>query len=499
MKIAISTRIAGWLGRAYHKPQPVLKNRTPAVALIAAGLLLWAAPVEAQSPDAKPVEAGVCTDLAEVVLKLKMPNAVTDMPWKQTLGVQGMERLLLAMPGQKATAPASVKDKKNSSKDKAAKPDAKKATPKETLLLAGESRAYDLRTRTVGERSFYIAHIDGKGEVSGEVRTKLPEGGRLERMVAAGSQIIALDRMTRKGGDVSHVLRRFSKDGKQVSENTVALPEGGITDVYAMLADGTGGSVYLSVAQRIKAMPPQSVLAHVTSAGKIDWKRVYLPGTDTAIYHLSKLPDGSLLGLGQMQLDSTRKAAWLMNLSASGALLGQAPLPRGKDARLLVGKALPDGTLLLAGTVAAADPKAGDAMWVMRSRMDGTPVWQRYYTAAGHALVPEALHILPDGRVNVLANAGPAAGDTKARTHVRQLTLSANGFLLGDVRFQQGAFTAATMYLPAADNSTPGLIIGNTRTGFVSEDAPADLKDAALDGIVIAASPLPDYKDPCKP
>lgn len=489
--------VSGASAPSYHVRRKADKGRL--LGLLLACALGFSLPAYAQpADDKKPVEVDQCANLPEMLLRLKTPSPENKLPWKKIVGVQGMERLLTAMPADPKPADPKPADPKPAPavKDKKAEDKTAKAPAKDYLLLAGEGRGFDLRTRTPGKRVLYLTQVDGKGGEGEEIRTELPEG-RLEKMVPAGSQIVAIDRQE-KDGKAVFMLSKFSKQGKILSSTPLSLSDGEIAEVTALLPDGKSGALYIAFRQLAKDGTGQTVLVYLSPSGKTEWKRTYLPGSDNALYSLTKLPDGSLLGLGQMQLDRDRKAAWFVNLSANGSLLSQIPMPRGTDARLLMGKPSGGDRRLLAGTVATADEKDGVAMWVLLTTIDGSIAWQRYVASPHYNFEPVALNTLEDGRLVVIANAVPQPGNNQSRPNIRQLVFAPNGYLIGDTAYQQSAYTQASLYLPSQTADSPSLLIGNVRGGFVADDAPDTLKEAALDGLVIATPAFPAYKDPCQ-
>jgi hypothetical protein len=451
------------MAQTYHVRQIHHKGVTTLAATLA--LMFFCTAAKAQDSKLPPVDYCVTVPSQDVILK--NPGPTTQLPWKKVFGAQGMDRFIAAARGEK-----------------------------DTLVLLGESRAFDIRTRLEGDRSLYVLTLNAKGDAANELRTVLPSAGRLRHVIQAGSDIVAIDDMTGTEKGNRFVWRRFDKTGKETGSTPLKIKGGEILDVSNIVSGKD--VIYVALSQKPANGPKQSVLVGLNKSGAVQWQRTYLPGTENHLFTLVKNADNSLTGLGSVMLESGRQAAWLVNLTANGAFLGQAPLPRGATAILRAGKSIDANRWLYAGTVLAGDEKIGEAMWVMLGGNDGSPIWQRYITTRMHNLVPIAVNKLDDGRMVVLANAEPKAVAVHARPHVRQLVFAENGVLLDDQAFQQGAYSVASTYIPSAKADSPSLIVGEARSGFVGDDAPEKLLNASLDGLVIAMPPFKPYKDACK-
>lgn len=394
-----------------------------------------------------PVQAQ-CERVETSIIPLRTVAPEKNLPWARTLGLQGMDRFLAASAG-----------------------------PKDTLVLWGESQPYNLEAQKPGQRAIYRVVLDAKGKLQSETRLKLPQNGQLQDIVRLGKGMYALDKMA----DSSFILRRLDADGRPRS----ALRLDGV--VTTVVADGENHALLLGQDKAGAARLQRIALP----SGKVDWTRIYMPGTQGQLHNAVRAADGSWAVMGQ-----TQRQGWYMALNPSGAILAQRQYPRGKDAVLQQGVRLSNGDFVLAGVVVGGEKAKESALWVMRMAANGDMRWQRYLTGA-YALAPVSLQAFEDGRITLIANAVPTDPEALGRGQVRRLIFDSRGTILGHQALQAGVITTATMAVAAQDPSKSALVLGATQTGFVEADSPPDLLAAARDAWVVALPPLPTYTDPC--
>ncbi len=421
--------------RPYHAwPQ---NRKLQTIALTAAILLGTTMPAMAQ-----------CARVETEIIPLRAVAPVKAVPWSRTMGLQGMDRFLTAVAG-----------------------------PKGTLMLWGESQPYNLETQKPGQRTLYRVVLDAKGKVQSETRIKIPEAGQLQSITTVGVLYYALD----KAPNSTFVLRGFDGDGRLQK----GLPLDGI--VTSIVSDGPSHALVLGQAKDGTARMQRITLP----SGKADWTRLFMPGTTGRLETAIKMPDGTWAVGGQVQ-----DQGWFMAVTKTGAIMAQRMYPRGEKANITQVGRLPDGDVLLAGTITGAGTKNSTAMWLMRVAPNGDMHWQRHITGM-YALDPVSIQSLADGRMAVIANATPTDPSVLGREQVRRLIFNDRGELIDHQSFQDGVITRAEMTVAAKDASKPALAIGASQTGFVEPDSPPDLLAAALDAWVVALPPLADYTDPC--
>lgn len=316
-----------------------------------------------------------------------------------------------------------------------------------------------------------------------------------------------------KGRDRHVQLSWYDRDGKFKRAQILSDP---VYDYEAQkiitAVDGKGFVVVIHAVGRKDKDDQYGLLVRYNADGKQGWKRSYRPGVSNKLNGLNVTDDNGYIATGKIIMKDGRMAGWALKMAADGAVLWQRTYPRGKYSELSAATIAPrksaDGASLysFAGSAEPADggPHAG---WVMETDPYGMPIWQHYmrrkdYVFEGHDIKPQG-----DGSVMVTLNATAQGKGDAYQDHVRLVTLSPRGSMLGDQAFMSGLKTRAVQMEKNGAGSFV-LVASTLQPQKTSEQefgpAPAlpegqpPEEPAPLEAGWVAVIPPPEaYTDPC--
>ncbi len=252
-----------------------------------------------------------------------------------------------------------------------------------------------------------------------------------------------------KGRDKHVRVSWYDRDGKFKRAQTLSDPAYDYEAQKIVTAtDGKGIVVVIHAVGRKDKDDQYGLLVRYNADGKQGWKRSYRPGVSNKLNGLNVTDDNGYIATGKIIMKDGRMAGWALKMAADGAVLWQRTYPRGKYSELSTAtispQKSPDGASLYS-FAGAAEPIDGgvSAGWVMETDPYGTPIWQHYmrrkdYTFHGYDIKPQN-----DGTVMVTLNATAQATGDAYQDHVRFVTLSSRGSMLGDQAYMSGLKTRA--------------------------------------------------------
>ncbi len=250
---------------------------------------------------------------------------------------------------------------------------------------------------------------------------------------------------------------------------------------------------------------PRTTLLWVSEDGRIERRRDYLPGIETDPFALTRGNSGRMVITGRIKNEHKVEAGWILSVDAQGTILFERPYTRGAGATLRAAKILPDGGIVAIGDslpVLRADASGNDkdasyrdkAGWMIRTTIDGTPLWQKYL-AGQYAYTGADVKVTFDGTIWGLWAANPT--DFGGRKFARLLSVSPEGQLLSDYSYIEGS-NSIPLYLEPGDEFMA--ITGMAETGF-SEKKYNDPNDPrafiTYDNWVMALPLNPPHTDSC--
>ncbi len=316
-----------------------------------------------------------------------------------------------------------------------------------------------------------------------------------------------------KGRDKHVRISWYDRDGQFKRAQTLSDPAYDYEAQKMVTAvDGKGIVVVIHAVGRKDKNDQYGLLVRYNADGKLGWKRSYRPGVSNKLNGLNVTDDNGYIATGKIIMKDGRMAGWALKMAADGAVLWQRTYPRGQYSELSAAtispQKSPDGASLYS-FAGAAEPVDGgvSAAWVMETDPYGTPIWQHYmrrkdYTFHGYDIKPQN-----DGTVMVTLNATAQGKGDAYMDHVRFVTLSSRGSMLGDQAYMSGLRSRAVQVEKnGAGNFV--LVASSLQPQKTSEQefgpAPAlpegqqPEEPAPLEAGWVAVIPPPDaYIDPC--
>lgn len=365
-----------------------------------------------------------------------------------------------------------------------------------------------------------LAEINRRGRALKEEKYPAKEAEEPIKMIQLGSSLIAISNM-RGGSKKAQKWVRVSwydKDGKYKRERILkdaAFDYEGMG--MTMAAEKEGFVVILRAVNRQDETDQNGVLMRFTPGGELLWRRVYRPGIPNILHNLIPIDDKDYMATGQIRLEDGRMAGWAMKLGFDGAVHWQRTYPRGGFSVFRHVALSPDTTAEGNGFLLAGDSEPLDggpmASWILAIDALGEPQWQRYYRRPDYELTGNWIVSEPDGRIILIMNAKVVDGQS-GQDHVRMLTLSPRGVLVGDESYFEGLQAVATDYVPGwngervltaiieddmgvtEEEETPIVVVGLVDDG---EEEPEMVipEEPVQRGWVFVATALDPYEDPC--
>lgn len=366
-----------------------------------------------------------------------------------------------------------------------------------------------------------LIELNRRGRALTEASHPAKDGEEPIKMIPLESGFIALSAMQ---GGKGHTEKwaRLSWYGKDGSFKKDLIIKDGTYNYESMTlvpsVEQSGFVVVLHAVNRADTSDRNGVLARYSPQGTLLWRRAYRPGIPNMLTNLVAIDGENYLATGQIRMDDGRMAAWALNLGYDGAVRWQRTWPRGKSSVLRHAVQIPGRTADGQGFILSGDSDPYDggprSAFVMAIDALGEPQWQRYYRRKDYELTGNWLMSQPDGRAVLIMNA-KAAPDGGGHDHVRMLTLSPRGVMLGDESYHEGlmargtdfavgpngerVMTAITEIDTAAkgDVESPVVVVGLGAQDAPPEEAKAPPQKSVQMGWVFMATPLDPYDDPC--
>jgi len=301
-------------------------------------------------------------------------------------------------------------------------------------------------------KEIVLAEINRRGRALQEVRYKAKDAEEPVKMISLGKDFIVMSNM-RGGKGMAEKWTRLSWYDAAGKFKREKILKDAVFDYEGMgLVESVEQAGFIAILHGVNRKDPSDengVLMRMTPQGEIVWRRAYRPGIPNAIHDITAVTDESYIAAGRIRLDDGRIAAWAMKLAYDGAVQWQRTYPRGhysnfRHAALLPAKTAEGRSFILVGDAKPYDG-GSDAAWAMEISAVGEPVWQRYYRRPDFDLHGEWVRSEDDGRIVLMMNAKPLEGQ-KGTGHVRILTLSPRGALIGDEGYHEGMKAVATDY-----------------------------------------------------
>lgn len=423
-----------------------------------------------------------CAPVGEVISDMKLPTYGYPTIWEAIYGGKGH---IMQFAGGVPTAVTAV------------------------MVLAGR---VDAKTSAPVETG--MVELNNRGRTLIEAFNPTKDGAQPVAFAKAGDGFAGLANIRAGKARDRHVrVSWYDRDGKFRRAQTLFDP---VYDYEAQkivtATDGKGVIVVIHAIGRKDRNDQHGVLVRYNADGQQGWKRSYRPGVSNKLNGLNVTDDNGYIATGRIIMKDGRMAGWALKMAADGAVLWQRTYPRGKYSELSAAtvspQTSPDGASLYT-FAGSAEPAGGgpNAGWVMETDPYGTPLWQHYmrrkdYRFDGYDIKPQS-----DGTVMVTLNATAQGTGDAYQDHVRFVTLSARGSMLGDQAYMSGLKTRAVQVEKnGAGNFV--LVASSLQPQKASEQefGPARAVPAgqqpeepvALEAGWVAVIPPPDaYSDPC--
>lgn len=343
-----------------------------------------------------------------------------------------------------------------------------------------------------------LAEINRRGRALKEERYPAKDAEEPVKMIQLGKEFIVISNM-RGGKGLAEKWARLSwydLNGKYRREKII---KDAVFDYESQgvieAVEQAGFVVILHGVNRRDPSDENGVLMRFTPGGDVVWRRAYRPGIPNMLQGLTPITDTSYLATGRIRMDDGRVAAWALKLGFDGAVQWQRTYPRGAYSAFRSGEMLPAATAEGRNFVLAGDAKptdgGPDAGWIMEVSALGEPVWQRYYRRPDYEMSGDWVRSEADGRIVLMMNAKPLEGKG-GHGHVRLLTLSPRGALIGDEAYYEGLQARATDYVEGWNGE-------RIFTAQIEEDAGAKAKEGEIVVIGLAAEEKTEVAAPAPP
>jgi hypothetical protein len=286
--------------------------------------------------------------------------------------------------------------------------------------------------------STVIVRLNRRGRVVTEHSTPAKGWELPVKMLALKDGLVVLsDIRADKGKTPSQArIAWYDADGKLIHDRIFKDKNYNLeATAIAKTADKEGLVVLLHAIGRKPSNDEFSMIVRLSLSGMQLWKRDYRPGARNMLTDIRPAKTG-FIASGRIFGNYGHPAGWAVRLGDDGTLMWQRSYARGNFAVLVKVAAMGQG-IMLVGRSAPADG-GPSAAWLMGIDDNGAPVWQRFYRRPDVAFNAAGIMAQPDGRVTILLNA-TAAPDAKVPNHMRMMTVSPLGVMLGDEAYVKGA------------------------------------------------------------
>ncbi len=402
-----------------------------------------------------------CSSPYEVIIPLRLPVFGASTDYRTLVGDPGFDRLIAAYPAADGN-----------------------------LAVFGDSAPEEGK----GTLETITALIDNRGRVVKEERIVHEKLKAQRAAIPFGVGFLTAGEMVADDGAQAVQIGVYDKKGNIIKQK-IFREEGYDLTAYDFLA-GTDDTAYLMAWSKNRKVENDNftILYAIGPDGEQKWKRAYLPGIPNQMNKLLALPDGTMIGLGKIQIDAQRTGGWVMQLTKDGGMVWQKTYPRGVEAALSAGAMLADKSFILGGESHPADGGPAAAM-LLKVDSVGNPTWQRFAVGNFRYNVNN-LFVLDDGRIQLVVNARPPENFKTAKPHIRIISFSAQGVVVGDDAYIEGS--AAEVNHSLMLKSGKRFLVGSAQTGFVDGKATKEQIEAAYEGLIIGLPVADPYVDPCK-
>lgn len=421
-------------------------------------LALAVLPAQAQPKDD-------CVPIEEEIFPLRVPNFETPIMWKKVTGIDGPDQAIDLI-----------------------------ALADGGFVVIGESVPYDKSKKDgLSTKQLYLGRVDINGKIIWEKRSEI----KLLSRIAAGTAVkdrlavlveIAKDEKTKETQLQFYDGLGALKESRDFSDqNYNLLPQGIVSDPTSQTI-----AVALWAVNRKNPSDNFTILKKLSQDGKEISSRQYLPGVANRLESFEKTKTGDLVGSGRIETHGIT-SGWIIRTDNLGNILFQRPYARGSQSNLR--KVIDDGQGNLIAVGDSVPSATGNrAAWIIKMNRNGSPLWEKFVQGR-YAFSAQDVSMLPDGRIQVMVNGRLIQGGD-GRDHVRLLSLTSYGKLIGDEAVIEGA-NAQARNLLVRDKSR--IVTGITQSGLVEYSEVSDQKAAGNDFWILGLPRLGDYNDPCKP
>ena len=350
----------------------------------------------------------------------------------------------------------------------------------------------------------FITKLDNRGRIIWENKEKVGFSKTAKKIHKRKSGYAVIGDIKSSKGSDGFYLAFYSEDGKRIKQFPV-FEAGYKLNIHDFAPSKTEKSYILSVTRQAvqkadadedEVPKTEVVLYKITTEGKRLWRRQYSPGLSTALYSIDLAEDGNYTLGGEIEIENRRMAGWLVRVDEDGALMWQRPYPRGAMATIRDAYTHEDLSITIAGQVRGIGEREKSG-WAMNVSLDGTTVWQRYYTGDYDYNAPSIIGY-KDGRVSVLLDAKSKGFNEEIiiRSHANLLTISPRGYLMNLESYTDGQNTNANMMV--SGHYGERMVVGVAQIAMPDDMNPNNPFPYIFDGWIFAATGLDPYVDPCE-
>lgn len=347
----------------------------------------------------------------------------------------------------------------------------------------------------------FIAHVNRKGEVLWEQRSD----GKLEKtavkLIKVKEGYAVLGNIRNSKNWRGFYIERFSKSGKLLSRIPVYGDDTHVdAKSFVETADKKGFIVAAMHTFNREKPSTEAALYRIDNDGALAWRRRYDGGLNRQFNNIQLMPNGFYAVTGSVENKKTDKTfGMLLMTDESGEKGWQQQYQRGDATNIKKVVTLSDNTMILiGGTVPAGSEK--ESALVMKVNQSGSMLWRRYFIGDYRNVVRDIIPVIYD-RLLLLVDAYPEGSSdflNPEKGHVRVVTLSTRGDMLGDESFTSGKGVHAGRMIDG--DKREHIIVGTTQRKDPENIPPGELPPPQFDSWLIATKlKYESYQDLCAP
>lgn len=404
-----------------------------------------------------------CVTIPDEIIPLRLPNFEVPVLWKKTMGIDGPDR---------AVDLISLADG--------------------GFVIVGESALFD-RDKGLQPKQLYLARLDVNGKIIWEKRMPLKGFVRAAAGIAVKDRLAVLSEVSAGEKSKATQLDYFDGLGNLKSTKVFSdpkfdlIPEGVVPDPKTQNL-----TIAFWSSSRTDPKNNFTVINKISPDGKTLLRREYLPGLPNRLESFRRMKNGDFIGSGRILYNGVT-AGWIIRISEQGDLIFQRPYARGSQSNLRKITEDADGNFIVVGDSIPSGDGGLRAAWIFKVNAQGVPLWQRFIKGK-YAFSGTDVSVVPDDRIVTMVNAQPVESEGGGRDHVRVISFTPNGRMIGDEAVIEGA-NARGVNLMARNHSR--VISGMTQSGLVEYGGVADQKSAGYDLWIMGLPKLGAYADPC--